>query len=72
VLDPFGGTGTTAMVAKALGLVGISVDLSADYCHLARWRTNDRDQLAKVLKIGKAPSAGGHEHDEEDLFTLLD
>lgn len=38
VLDPFGGTGTTAMVARALGRVGVSVDLSWDYCRLARWR----------------------------------
>jgi DNA modification methylase len=54
VLDPFGGTGTTAMVAKALGRHGISVDMSADYCRLAEWRTNDRDQLAKVLGVAKA------------------
>lgn len=38
VLDPFGGTGTTAAVALALGRYGISVDLSADYCRLASWR----------------------------------
>lgn len=38
ILDPFGGTGTTAAVARALGRTGISVDLSADYCRLARWR----------------------------------
>ena len=38
VLDPFGGTGTTAMVARALGRTGISLDLSADYCRLAKWR----------------------------------
>lgn len=48
VLDPFGGTGTTAMVAHALGRTGISVDLSTDYCRLARWRTTDLAQLAKV------------------------
>ena len=54
VLDPFGGTGTTAMVAKALGRHGITVDMSADYCRLAEWRTDDRDQLAKVLGIAKA------------------
>jgi DNA modification methylase len=53
VLDPFGGTGTTAMVAKALGRHGITVDMSADYCRLAEWRTNDRNQLAKVLGIEK-------------------
>lgn len=38
VLDPFGGTGTTAMVAQSLGRVGISGDLSGDYGRLARWR----------------------------------
>lgn len=38
VLDPFGGTGTTAMVARTLGRHGVSVDLSADYLRLARWR----------------------------------
>ena len=54
VLDPFGGTGTTALAAKALGRHGISVDMSADYCRLAEWRTNDRDQLAKVLGVAKA------------------
>lgn len=40
VLDPFGGTGTTAAVAKALGRTGISVDLSSDYLRLADWRCN--------------------------------
>ena len=38
VLDPFGGTGTTAGVARMLGRHGISVDLSADYTRLAKWR----------------------------------
>lgn len=38
VLDPFGGTGTTAMVAKALGRNAITVDLSEDYCKMADWR----------------------------------
>lgn len=68
MLDPFGGTGTTAMVAKALGRHGISVDMSADYCRLAEWRTNDRNQLAKVLGIEKVSTP--HE-DEQSLFDLL-
>lgn len=55
VLDPFGGTGTTAMVAKALGRHGITVDRSADYCRIAEWRTNDPAQLAKVLGLAKPP-----------------
>ena len=48
VLDPFGGTGTTAMVAKALGRFGVSVDLSADYLRLANWRINESDHVARV------------------------
>jgi len=32
------GTGTTVGVAHALGRHGIGIDLSADYCRLARWR----------------------------------
>lgn len=48
VLDPFGGTGTTAMVARALGRVGISLDLSWDYCRLARWRVYESGHGAKV------------------------
>ena len=39
VLDPFGGTGTTAAAAKALGRVGISSDLSPAYTQLAAWRS---------------------------------
>lgn len=48
VLDPLGGTGTTAMVARALGRTGISVDLSWDYCRIARWRVFESDHAAKV------------------------
>lgn len=60
VLDPFGGTGTTATVAKALGRHGISVDLSADYCRLAQWRTNDPGELAKAAELPKPqPVADG-------------
>jgi len=38
VLDPLGGTGTVAGVARTLGRYGISNDLSADYNRLAVWR----------------------------------
>lgn len=50
VLDPFGGTGTTALVATTLGRVGISIDMSGDYCRLAQWRTTDPDQRAKAMQ----------------------
>ena len=47
VLDPFGGTGTTAGVARVLGRSAISVDLSNDYCRLARWRVFQSDHFSK-------------------------
>jgi len=67
VLDPFGGTGTTATVATALGRTGISVDLSSDYCRLARWRTSDPGQLAAAAQVEKpAPELEG----QDTLFAL--
>lgn len=66
VLDPFGGTGTTALVAKVLGREGISVDLSEDYCKLARWRTTDPDQIAAAMQVDKpAKQVAG----QWDLFS---
>jgi DNA modification methylase len=70
VLDPFGGTGTTAMVAHALGRVGISVDLSHDYCRVAQWRTHDGAQIAKVrdeLFRKPEPQSEG----QDSLFTFV-
>jgi DNA modification methylase len=66
VLDPFGGTGTTALVAKALGRTGWHVDLSADYCRLAQWRINDPGELARAMQVEKPPAA------PEDMDSLLD
>jgi hypothetical protein len=48
VLDPFGGTGTTVIVACALGRRGISIDLNPDYKRLAEWRAADPKQRAKA------------------------
>jgi DNA modification methylase len=55
IVDPFGGTGTTALVAAAYGRTGISVDLSGDYCRLARWRTTDPGERARALLVPKPP-----------------
>jgi hypothetical protein len=68
VLDPFGGTGTTALAAKAAGRTGITIDMSADYCRLARWRTTDPGQLASAMQVDKpAPVAP----DQLDLLEGL-
>lgn len=65
VLDPFGGTGTTALVADILGRDGISVDLSRDYCRLAEWRTSDPRQRARAAQVPYVePMMPGH----PDLF----
>ncbi len=68
VLDPFGGTGTTALVAHALGRHGISVDMSADYCRLAGWRTTDPKQLAKAARKPYTPPA----EQLDGQMTLID
>jgi DNA modification methylase len=55
VLDPFGGTGTTALVAAMHSRLGISIDRSADYTRLATWRCNDPAERAKALQVPKPP-----------------
>jgi DNA modification methylase len=68
ILDPFGGTGTTALAAKAAGRTGITIDMSADYCRLATWRCNDPRELASAMQVDKpAPVAP----DQLDLLEGL-
>lgn len=66
IVDPFGGTGTTAHVAAALGRAGISVDLSADYCRLAASPHLADARLRKVLGYDKAPAVPAA---QGDLFA---
>jgi hypothetical protein len=42
-------TGTTIVGARALGRLGIGVDLAASYCRAARWRVFDPGQAAKAV-----------------------
>lgn len=51
VLDPFSGTGTTALVATMLGRTGIGVELSADYNRLAQWRCADPKERARAAGL---------------------
>ena len=58
VVDPFGGTGTTALVASVLGRTGFSFDMSADYCRLARWRTSDPGERPSARRPETAAGPG--------------
>jgi DNA modification methylase len=69
VVDPFGGTGTTALVASVLGRTGITVDRSADYCRLATWRCNDPGERARALGVPKPPPVADG---QGSLFDDLD
>jgi DNA modification methylase len=57
VLDPFGGTGTVAMMAHALGRIGVHIDRAEDYNRLATWRIfssgHAQRTLAKAAKAAK-------------------
>jgi len=69
ILDPFSGTGTTALVASMLGRIGIGVDLSHDYCRLGVWRTNDPGERARAAQVHKPPPVpqGQSAFDFEDV-----
>ena len=55
IVDPFGGTGTTALVADVLAEQHL-VDLSGDYCSdIATWRINDPAERARALGVPKPP-----------------
>lgn len=74
VLDPFSGTGTTALVAAMHGRRGISVDLNPDYCQLARWRASDPKERARAAGLNPddisaiRPELPG----QESLLDLID
>jgi DNA modification methylase len=55
IVDPFGGTGTTALAADVLGRTAMTIDRSADYCRLATWRIHDPGERARALGVPKPP-----------------
>lgn len=57
VLDPFGGTGSTALAATVLGRRAISMDASGDYCRLATWRITDPGQRRRITPGRDQPSS---------------
>jgi site-specific DNA-methyltransferase (adenine-specific) len=56
--DPFGGSGTTLVVAKKLGRRYLGFELSADYAAQIRSRL-DAVKVGQPLEAGAEPLAGG-------------
>ena len=50
ILDPFIGSGTTAVAAKRLNRHYIGIELSIDYCEMARQRIQDDDFMFAAQK----------------------
>jgi DNA modification methylase len=67
VLDPFGGTGTTALLAHTLGRTGITIDRSADYARIAAWRTTDPGERARAMQVDRPPPV---HPDQDTLFEV--
>ena len=72
VLDPFGGTGTTAMVARALGRYPVHMDLSADYLRLAQWRIYESGHAAKTVTRTNGERRGAGRGDLVNLPAAVD
>ena len=48
ILDPFIGSGTTAVVAKMLGRNYIGIEINPDYCKIAEQRLAEVDRQPKL------------------------
>lgn len=67
VLDPFSGSGTTVVIARELGRVGVGLDVSRDYMGLAVSRIREGIMVRRRKpKRPASPSRGGIQ------FTLFD
>ena len=48
ILDPFSGSGTTAVVAKLLDRNYIGIEISPEYCELSKQRLNENSEYSKI------------------------
>ena len=65
ILDPFMGSGTTAIVAKKLNREFIGIDISPEYCQMAQERLNN------PLSIVRSKKKKG-ETDQVSLFDMIE
>lgn len=70
VLDCFGGSGTTGLVADRLGRDAILVELNPEYCEMARRRIEqDAPMVSEPVEVVSAADAP---HDALSLFDALE
>ena len=55
ILDPFCGSGTTCVAAKMLGRDYIGIDISLEYCKIAKERLNKIRKGCKLGLLDKLP-----------------
>jgi site-specific DNA-methyltransferase (adenine-specific) len=58
VLDPFLGSGTTAVVAQRLGRHYLGIDCHPDYCEMARRRLRSRPSSVRAATTGRSKRKG--------------
>lgn len=63
VLDPFGGAGTTGMVADYMGCDSHLIELNADYCQIAWQRIEKNNPMFAAVSVEKV------ENPQKDFFA---
>ena len=64
VLDPFAGTGSTLLAAACLGKIGIGIEISEEYCRIARQRS-----LPPTLDFGEPTESSGSNQGERHIYN---
>lgn len=68
ILDPFMGSGTTALAAKKHGRQFIGIDLSPEYCQLAQERIANTDDVSYPEENKTAKTKNGMNAEQKRLF----
>ena len=72
VIDPYSGSGTTAVVAQRLGRRWVGIDLSGDYCAVAQDRLRKQTEaLRRETDEVPKESDSRPESDEGDLGSVV-